>query len=663
MRLSIGHASAAVLGAIVAAFPATRKASPEFEGVSVAVDTAGAVYVSIAGDSAIAVFAPGADGSVAPVRRIAGPGTGLISPGGIALDSRGRIHVASGNRAVDKGGSITVYPPGSAGNVAPVRVIQGPRAEVRDPSAIAVAPRGEVYVVTQAGALVIGFGVGANGDVEPEQRFPSKAREWAFSSDDGMPGASDIEIGEDGSLLVVGSEGVTSYTATGPRVRRLLRSTGRMKNAPSFPERPRLARGPGGDLYVVQRSPLGPGASRIDSAFTMLRPLSVFVYPPGESGDTVPARIIGGSRAELRSITDLAVGRDGSLYILGGGTSERISRGESRVSIYPPKAAGDVLPARTIGGSRTGLAGTSGLALDRGGRIYVTNSEVIDRAFEAARLTVHAPGADGNAAPIRVIAGPATRMSEPAGVAVAEDGTVYVVNRRVFSDDRGSVRVYAGDAAGDAPTLRTLIGPTTRFAGPAAIAVDRGDTLYVVSPSLGRVTVHPPGAEGGAAPVRILEGDAGRLGGATGIALDHLGLLYVASRDQASGINAYGPDLGSIRVYSAGARDNEAPLRTIRGSFTRLNGPGGLVVDRRGNLYVANLWGSGPGSVTVYGPGAQGDVRPRRMIAGPATGLRRPAALALDGHDTLYVLGAGGVTVYPPGADGNVAPIRAFSGP
>jgi hypothetical protein len=43
--------------------------------------------------------------------------------------------------------------------------------------------------------------------------------------------------------------------------------------------------------------------------------------------------------------------------------------------------------------------------------------------------------------------------------------------------------------------------------------------------------------------------------------------------------------------------------------------------------------------------------------------LRRPAALALDGHDTLYVLGAGGVTVYPPGADGNVAPIRAFSGP
>jgi hypothetical protein len=51
-------------------------------------------------------------------------------------------------------------------------------------------------------------------------------------------------------------------------------------------------------------------------------------------------------------------------------------------------------------------------------------------------------------------------------------------------------------------------------------------------------------------------------------------------------------------------------------------------------------------------------VHPIRMIAGPATGLQAPAAVALDAHDTLYVVNASSVTVYAPNAAGNAHPLR-----
>ena len=628
----------------------------------IALDRSGAVYVASRGDSAVAVFARDATGSVAPVRRIGGARTGLVSPQAIALDSRGRILVASGRHRVENGGSITVYPPNENGNAEPVRVILGAHTGLRDPRAIAAGPRGEVYVLNAGGKAVIGFGAHADGDAEPEQHLTLGRGAGPFTDSD-EPGATDVEIGNDGSLLVLDAEGVTTHRSTGPQRRQLVRRSDAKRRTFGFAHRPRFARAPGGELYVLQKAPLGAGASRSDSMFLMFdgfAPKAVFVYLPG---DTTPARTVGPRAGDTRSITDLAVGRDGALYMLTGGSPDRRPREESRITIYPPDAAGDVPPARVIAGPRTGLVNPSGIAVDREGRIYVTNSEVTDNTFEAARLTVYAPDADGDAAPIRTISGPATRMSAPAGVAVADDGTVYVVNGRVYSGDYGSVRVYAGAADGDAPPQRTLIGPETRLINPTGLAVGRGDTVYVASSGLRRVTVHPPRAGLGQPPVRILEGDSTELGNSSGLAIDQLGQLYVADRQEASGINAFGPDLGAVRVYRAGVSGNKAPLRTIRGGLTRLNGPGGLAVDRRGNVYVPNRWGRGAGSVTVYSPAADGDVRPLRMIAGPATGLRSPVALTLDAHDTLYVVNAGTVTVYQPGADGNAAPIRTFWGP
>jgi sugar lactone lactonase YvrE len=273
---------------------------------------------------------------------------------------------------------------------------------------------------------------------------------------------------------------------------------------------------------------------------------------------------------------------------------------------------------------------------------------------------VYAPDAAGDAAPIRTISGWNTRLRQPAGVAVADDGTIYVVNLSTYINDYGSVQGYAAETSANDRFSRTLVGRATGLASPQGLALDRADTLYVASGQLQRITVYVPRATRETAPVRTLEGRNTELVSATAVALDAVGDLYVADKVYASGLNAYGPDLGAVRVYRPGAQGNEAPVRTITGGYTKLNGPGGLAIDSKGNVYVPNRWGAGTGSVTIYGPEADGDVRPLRMIAGPATGLQSPAAVALGQRDTLYVLNAGSVTVYAPGVRGNAVPVRTI---
>lgn len=633
----------ACLAAAIAAPAATRSPADELLAppaadsstglsgpIGLALDPVGALYVANARDSTIAVFAPGASGHVAPIRQLGGPRTKLNVPQGIALDSRRRIYVTNQRHYILGEGSVTVYAPDAEGNAAPIRMIVGPHTRLTRPIGLAVDAGGDIYVANGYDQGVVAFEAGAAGDAVPKPRARGPTAD--------VTSPAGIALGHDGTLLVLEAGRITAYGQAGPQVCVVAAAPADSMWAPV-----RAAQGPGGELYVAHRP-------------TFLPP-SVTVYAPGAARSRSPIRTIAGKRTGLLAPTGLAVGPDGSLYVLNQ---------DRRVTVYAPGAEGDAAPVRVITGPRTGLVNPTGLALDRRGRIYVTNDGVTeDGVIGAATVTVYAPDAAGDSAPIRTIVGRATKLSRPAGIAVADDGTVYVVNTDVPSDDQGSVTVYATDAAGETAPVRTIAGPGTRLLSPEGLVLDPTDTLYVASTLFRpRVTVYAPHADGEAAPVRSLEGIDTDLEHPRGLAIDGTGRLYVADARSASGINAYGPDLGAVRVYRAGARGNEAPLRTITGSATRLNGPHGLALDRAGNIYVANLWGTGLGSVTVYGPGAAGDARPLRMISGAATKLGSPTAVALDAYDTLYVANAAGsVTVYEPGAHGNVAPVRTIGRP
>ncbi|MGA9275305.1 MAG: hypothetical protein WBV67_17640 [Candidatus Cybelea sp.] len=101
--------------------------------MAVALDGNGNIYVANYDGNSVAVYAAGATGNVAPTATISGSNTGLYVPQGVAINPvNGDIYVSNEPRTSSYNGTITIYAPGSNGNVSPLGVIQGPAAVASD---------------------------------------------------------------------------------------------------------------------------------------------------------------------------------------------------------------------------------------------------------------------------------------------------------------------------------------------------------------------------------------------------------------------------------------------------------------------------------------------------------------------------------------------------
>jgi hypothetical protein len=104
-----------------------------------AFDTNGTLYV--VNDNSVTEYASGHVGNVAPVRRIAGSQTKLTTYDyrrayGIAVDSSGSVYVttATGNLI----GAVQIFAPHANGNVAPIRTISGSHTSLWQPEVIVI---------------------------------------------------------------------------------------------------------------------------------------------------------------------------------------------------------------------------------------------------------------------------------------------------------------------------------------------------------------------------------------------------------------------------------------------------------------------------------------------------------------------------------------------
>ena len=78
----------------------------------------------------------GSSGDVMPSVVIGGPESQLDEPNRVALHSSGKIYVTNGHGGQDE--SITVYPAGSSGDVAPIITITGPDTGLSGANGIAI---------------------------------------------------------------------------------------------------------------------------------------------------------------------------------------------------------------------------------------------------------------------------------------------------------------------------------------------------------------------------------------------------------------------------------------------------------------------------------------------------------------------------------------------
>jgi hypothetical protein len=128
----------------------------------------------------VTIYAAGSGGNVAPVRTISGTAntdqTGLTNASSLALDRRNNIYVTKdgGGVAVD---AVTIYAAGSNGNVAPMATISGPLTQLKQPSGVAVDSIGNIYVANDVSAdgkhlgSITVYPPGSNGNVAPAMRL------------------------------------------------------------------------------------------------------------------------------------------------------------------------------------------------------------------------------------------------------------------------------------------------------------------------------------------------------------------------------------------------------------------------------------------------------------------------------------------------------------
>jgi hypothetical protein len=270
----------------------------------------------------------------------------------------------------------------------------------------------------------------------------------------------------------------------------------------------------------------------------------------------------------------------------------------------------------------------------------------------ATSVTVYAKGAIGDVAPVRIIAGSRTGLRFPSAVAVDARGNRYVANRAA-----NSVTVYGSNARGDAAPLRTIVGARTGLNLPTGLALDARGDVYVANRSGDTITVYAPTANGNAVPIRTIEGSMTDLNEPTSIAVDAAQSVYVTNLADRS-----------VTLFARGASGDVAPVRIIRGKRAELTAAFAIAVDRAGTIYVVNSDDKGISGVLVFGPRANGDVAPIRIIAGSATKLETPSGVAVDPSGGIFVSdhggsgGAGAVRVYAKGANGNAAPIYSIAG-
>jgi sugar lactone lactonase YvrE len=316
--------------------------------------------------------------------------------------------------------------------------------------------------------------------------------------------------------------------------------------------------------------------------------------------------------------------------------------------------------ALTIGIGVTFAAGLGGAAVvigagpalaagpDPAGTVYVSDESTHS-------IDVFAPGTNGNVAPLRTISGSNTGLGPsfgPDDVKVDPSGDVWAA-----TFDSNSIVEFAPGASGNATPICTISGSNTGLSTPDDFSIGSDGTVYVANFGTSSVVVFAPGACGNVTPEITLSGsNTGLSGVLDGIGVDATGTIYVAD----TGTN-------TIDVFAPGANGNVAPERTISGAATGLGGPDDVVVGFDGKLYVSNGFGSGTNSVTVYAPGASGNVAPIQQVQGSNTGFGNPDDLAVDTSGDFFVSDESSsfgpaVLEWAAGSNGNVAPTKVISG-
>jgi DNA-binding beta-propeller fold protein YncE len=222
----------------------------------------------------------------------------------------------------------------------------------------------------------------------------------------------------------------------------------------------------------------------------------------------------------------------------------------SAIVFYSREAKGVEAPLRVLRGPHTGLADPHGIAWDQdhseivvanhgnfrglvkntGGGCAPASGEDISAEggqFQPPSITVFSASASGDAAPLRTIQGPRTKLDWPMGLGYDPAHNTFAVANN--GDD--SVLVFDRNAAGDALPVRMIRGDRTGINRPIGLAVDqKHGEIWVANWGDHTALAFDAGASGNVPPKRIIR--SAPAGTPTPGFGNPEGLAYDTKRDQ-----------------------------------------------------------------------------------------------------------------------------------
>jgi hypothetical protein len=217
----------------------------------------------------------------------------------------------------------------------------------------------------------------------------------------------------------------------------------------------------------------------------------------------------------------------------------------------------------------------------------------------------------------------------------------------------GAILTLPGDASGDAPPKRVVQGPKTGIVQPDTLYVDLQHDEVIVESGDRAVLVFPRSAEGDVAPSRRIGGPKSEVDNIYGLAADSKrNVIVVANRAESGGRESN----DSILIFNRLDNGDVAPRAKIAGPHTGIIKIRQVFVDEdRGQIFATiknnfeayNYADQRPspwdpdktGFIGVWSIDDNGDVPPRGVIKGPASGLVWPAGVAINpAHHEVYAI-------------------------
>ena len=298
------------------------------------------------------------------------------------------------------------------------------------------------------------------------------------------------------------------------------------------------------------------------------------------------------------------------------------------IRVFADEANGDVAPIRIIAGAATGLGSAAGGAFDSGeGVLYVAD-------FWGQAIRVFPAYGSGNLAPLRVLDSPQLGQMRTVALAPAHDelittnsGCCLAIYNIGASGSDGALRKWAWRGGQGSLTELDYPGGFAYASARDEIMVSESDPGPAYTPKILVFDRDTGTSYYTGAPKRVIKGAQTGMGSwVGGVAVDDTNdRVYATSMTN----NPDNTRTGRVLVFAADAAGDAAPLRVIEGAATQLSGgsgtlPMGVAIDPlRSRLIVSLTDDNDPANsaLLVFALDASGNAAPLQVIRGAQTGL------------------------------------------